>query len=190
MRKKTGVLLLGITVIFLMAAGCGNKVSNKSPESVVKSLIQSYHNQDQKAVKKCFGIAEDKDCGEEIQKEIDYHMNCFKARNAKKVSFEKAKSICEAEGYKLVYAWYNYEVKDSKLKVPSISFYYVKEKDEKYYVVPAKDVTQKMSEASRKEYNEFVQTDEYKKYEDAYKEFIEENPKYEENLEDSFKNLL
>ena len=57
-----------------------------------------------------------------------------------------------------MYVWYDYKVKKQKetLEVPAMSFYYVKKKDKKYYVVPAKDVNEKMSENSRKEYSEFM----------------------------------
>ena len=48
----------------------------------------------------------------------------------------------------------------------------MKEKDKKYYAVPAKDVTDEMSQASRENYQEFVKIEDYKKYEKEYEAFI------------------
>ena len=110
---------------------------------------------------------------------------------ADKVKFEKADTLGTADKKKLVYVWYNYEVEIKKeiQGVPALSFYYVKEKDKKYYAVPAKDVTDEMSQASRENYQEFVKTEDYKKYEKEYEAFIRKNPKYENSLQNKFKEL-
>ena len=164
MKNKKGIIICMIMISILLLGGCGTKVSHKSPESAVKSLISAYQNQDEKAVKKCFGVNPDKKCAKEIKKEIDYNMNYFKAHEAKKVEFKKAKSLGKFDKYELVYVWYDYKVKKQKetLEVPAMSFYYVKQKDKKYYVVPAKDVNEEMSENSRKQYSEFMKDDAYK----------------------------
>lgn len=191
MKNKKGIIVCMIMIFILLLGGCGTKVSHKSPESAVKSLISAYQNQDQKAVKKCFGVNPDKKCAEEIKKEIDYNMNYFKAHEAKKVEFKKAKSLGKFDKYELVYVWYNYQVKKQKgtLEVPAMSFYYVKQKDKKYYVVPAKDVNEEMSENSRKEYSEFTKDDVYKEYDKAYQTFIRKNPKYENSLQNKFQEI-
>ena len=191
MKNKKGIIVCMIMIFILLLGGCGTKVSHKSPESAVKSLISAYQNQDQKAVKKCFGVNPDKKCAEEIKKETDYNMNYFKAHEAKKVEFKKAKSLGKFDKYELVYVWYNYQVKKQKetLEVPAMSFYYVKQKDKKYYVVPAKDVNEEMSENSRKEYSEFTKDDVYKEYDKAYQTFIRKNPKYENSLQNKFQEI-
>lgn len=181
-----------IMISILLLGGCGTKVSHKSPESAVKSLISAYQNQDEKAVKKCFGVNPDKKCAKEIKKEIDYNMNYFKAHEAKKVEFKKAKSLGKFDKYELVYVWYDYKVKKQKetLEVPAMSFYYVKQKDKKYYVVPAKDVNEEMSENSRKQYSKFMKDDAYKDYDKAYQTFIRKNPKYENSLQNKFQEII
>lgn len=192
MKNKKGIIVCMIMIFILLLGGCGTEVSHKSPESAVKSLISAYQNQDQKAVKKCFGVNPDKKCAEEIKKEIDYNMNYFKAHEAKKVEFKKAKSLGKFDKYELVYVWYNYQVKKQKetLEVPAMSFYYVKQKDKKYYVVPAKDVNEEMSENSRKQYSEFMKDDVYKDYDKAYQTFIRKNPKYENSLQNKFQEII
>lgn len=56
-------------------------------------------------------------------------------------------------------------------------------------MVPAKDVTDEMSEYSRTEYEKFKESQDYKEYKKSYKEFIRENPKYETNLEINYQEL-
>ena len=191
MKNKKGIIICMIMISILLLGGCGTKVSHKSPEAAVKSLISAYQNQDNKAVKKCFGLDPDKKCAEEITKEISYNMNYFKAHEAEKVEFEKAKSLGKYDKYELVYVWYNYKVKKQKetLEVPAMSFYYIKKKDKKYYVVPAKDVTEDMSKNSREQYTEFMKDDVYKDYDKAYQDFIRKNPKYENSLQNKFQEI-
>ncbi len=193
MKNKKGIIICMIMISVLLLGGCGTKVSHKSPEAVVKSLISAYQNKNQKAVKKCFGLNPDKKCAKEIKKEIDYNMNYFKAHEAEKVEFKKAKSLgkFDKDKYELVYVWYNYKVKKQKetLEVPAMSFYYVKQKDRKYYVVPAKDVNEEMSENSRKQYSEFMKGGIYQDYDKAYQTFIRKNPKYENSLQNKFQEI-
>ena len=191
MKNKKGIIICMIMISILLLGGCGTKISHKSPEAVVKSLISAYQNQDEEAVKKAFGVNPDKKYAKEIQKEIDYNMDYFKAHEADKVEFRKAKSLGKFDKYELVYVWYDYKVKKQKetLEVPAMSFYYVKQKDKKYYVVPAKDVNEKMSENSRKEYSEFMKGDVYQEYDKAYQTFIRKNPKYENSLQNKFEEI-
>lgn len=191
MKNKKGIIMIMGMIFMLLLGGCGTKVSHKSPEAVVKSLISAYQDQNQKAVKKCFGLNPDKECAEEIKSEINYNMNYFKAHEAEKIDLKKAKSLGKFDKYELIYVWYNYRVKQKKetLEVPAISFYYVKEKDKKYYVVPAKDVNQEMSENSRKKYSEFMKGDVYQAYDKEYQTFIRKNPKYENSLQNKFQEI-
>lgn len=191
MRKRRGVIILSLTVALLLQGGCG-KVNTKSPEAVVKSLLTAYQDQKEENAKKSFGLDPKEKCAEEIQQEIDYYMNLFKAHEAEDLTFEKSKSIGKSEGKELVYVLYNYEIKTKKetQKLPGLSFYFVKEKDDKYYVVPAKEVTEDMSKYSGKEYKDFVKTEEYKAYEKEYQEFSRKNPQYEKSMESRFQDLL
>lgn len=191
MKNKKGIIMIMAMISMLLLGGCGTKVSHKSPEAVVKSLISAYQDENQKAVKKCFGLNPDKKCAEEIKSEINYHMNYFKAHEAEKIDLKKAKSLGKFDKYELVYVRYNYKVKKQKetLEVPAMSFYYVKEKDKKYYVVPAKDVNEEMGENSRKKYSEFMKGDVYQEYDKAYQTFIRKNPKYENSLQNKFQEI-
>ena len=73
----------------ILFAGCGTKVSHKTPEAVVKSLISAYQNQDEEAVKKCFGLDLDKKTDDAVQKEMNYNMKYFEAHEADKVKLKK-----------------------------------------------------------------------------------------------------
>ena len=65
MKNKKGIIICMIMISILLLGGCGTKISHKSPEAVVKSLISAYQNQDEEAVKKAFGVNPDKKCAEE-----------------------------------------------------------------------------------------------------------------------------
>ena len=54
MKNKKGIIICMIMISILLLGGCGTKISHKSPEAVVKSLISAYQNQDEEAVKKRF----------------------------------------------------------------------------------------------------------------------------------------
>lgn len=192
MKKKRGLLLLLLGVfLILMLPGCGVKVSNKSPEAVVKSLVNAYQAEEEKAILKCMGIDSEKNLDDTIQQEINYNTKLFQAHKAKSTNIQQAEVIGEFDKKELVYVWFTYEIEEKKetVQAPSIAFYFVNNKDGKYYIVPAKDVTDEMSEYSREKYEEFTKTEDYKNYQKEYKEFIRKNPKYETNLEENFKEL-
>ena len=107
MRKIRGLVLGTVFCTAILFAGCGTKVSHKTPEAVVKSLISAYQNQDGEAVKKCFGLDLDKKTDDAVQKEMNYNMKYFEAHEADKVKFEKADTLGTADKKKLVYVWYN-----------------------------------------------------------------------------------
>ena len=46
-----------------------------------------------------------------------------------------------------------------------------------------------MSKASREAYKKFVKTEEYREYEQQYETFIRKNPKYENSLQNKFKEV-
>lgn len=175
----------------LTTGGCGTRVNHKRPEAVAKSLISAYQKEDEKAVKKCFGLEPKKECAKEIQQEIDYNMNFFKAHEASGIEIERAESLGNIDEKELVYVWYNYEMKGKrgKEKAPALAFYFVQKKDKKYYVVPAKEVTEEMSDMSGQEYQKFIKTEDYKAYEKQYQRFIRKNPKYENALKNRFSEL-
>lgn len=192
--KKLRALLLLMTAAFLLLSlgGCGVNVSTKSPENVTKSVIQAYINKDENAVKKCFGLSKKDKVSSELSQEIEYNMNLFQAYGADSVKFTKCESIGNFNGFELMYVIYNMEKKEKdseSLEIPAMSFYYVQNRQKKYYIVPAKDVTDEMSENSRKEYRKFMKTDEYKTYERDYRQFIRKNPSYEENLLKSLQKI-
>lgn len=187
--KKGVLFILTVSACIFLVTGCGEKkVDNKSPEAVVKSLIQSYQSQNIQNVKECYGLEEDEKVQEDLQKEIDYNTRLFKAYNAKSIDFEKSDSLGESGDSQLIYVWFNYkpEKGDKNLKCPVLSFYFVNESGKKYFVVPAKDVTEKMSEYSRAAYKKFMGTSIYKNYQKDFKDFQKENPSYYEELDKRF----
>lgn len=187
MRKLRG-MVLGMTaaVMLLSLSGCGTKVNTKSPEKITKSLIEAYTKNDEDAVKKCFGLGKKEKASSELTEEMNHYMTLFEAYNAKTVKFIKCESLGSFNGYELVYAIYTLEAEESEskttLEIPGLSVYYVQDKDKKYSIVQAKDVTDEMSENSRKAFQKFMKTDEYKTYEKDYKQFTRKNPSYEEEL--------
>ena len=187
MKKLRGILLSMTAVIVLLSlGGCGTKVNTKSPEKITKSLIEAYTKTDENAVKKCFGMDKKDKVSSELKTEIKHYMTLFEAYDAKSVKFTKCESLGSFNGYELMYAIYTLKKEDSEskttLEIPCLSVYYVQNNNKKYSIVQAKDVTEEMSENSKKEFQKFMKTDEYKTYEKDYKQFARKNPSYEEEL--------
>ena len=187
MKKLRGILLSMTAVIVLLSlGGCGTKVNTKSPEKITKSLIEAYTKTDEDAVKKCFGMDKKDKVSSELKTEIKHYMTLFEAYDAKSVKFTKCESLGSFNGYELMYAIYTLKKEDSEskttLEIPCLSVYYVQNNNKKYSIVQAKDVTEEMSENSKKEFKKFMKTDEYKTYEKDYKQFTRKNPSYEEEL--------
>ena len=173
-------------IVLLSLGGCGTKVNTKSPEKITKSLIEAYTKTDENAVKKCFGMDKKDKVSSELKTEIKHYMTLFEAYDAKSVKFTKCESLGSFNGYELMYAIYTLKKEDSEskttLEIPCLSVYYVQNNNKKYSIVQAKDVTEEMSENSKKEFQKFMKTDEYKTYEKDYKQFTRKNPSYEEEL--------
>ena len=187
--KKGVIFILTVSACMFILAGCGgNGVNNKSPEAVVRSLIRSYQEQNFQNIKECYGLAEDEEVQEELQKEIDYNIRLFKAYKAKSIDFDKADSLGKSGDRQLIYVLFNYEPEDGEKnqKCPVLSFYFVNENEKRYFVVPAKDVTGEMSQYSRAAYEKFMGTNTYKKYKKDFENFQEENPSYKEELDKRF----
>ena len=187
MKKLRGILLSMTAVIVLLSlGGCGTKVNTKSPEKITKSLIEAYTKTDENAVKKCFGMDKKDKVSSELKTEIKHYMTLFEAYDAKSVKFTKCESLGSFNGYELMYAIYTLKKEDSEskttLEIPCLSVYQVQNNNKKYSIVQAKDVTEEMSENSKKEFQKFMKTDEYKTYEKDYKQFTRKNPSYEEEL--------
>lgn len=187
MKKLRGILLSMTAVIVLLSlGGCGTKVNTKSPEKITKSLIEAYTKTDEDAVKKCFGMDKKDKVSSELKTEIKHYMTLFEAYDAKSVKFTKCESLGSFNGYELMYAIYTLKKEDSEskttLEIPCLSVYYVQNNNKKYSIVQAKDVTEEMSENSKKEFQKFMKTDEYKTYEKDYKQFTRKNQSYEEEL--------
>lgn len=187
MKKLRGILLSMTAVIVLLSlGGCGTKVNTKSPEKITKSLIEAYTKTDEDAVRKCFGMDKKDKVSSELKTEIKHYMTLFEAYDAKSVKFTKCESLGSFNGYELMYAIYTLKKEDSEskttLEIPCLSVYYVQNNNKKYSIVQAKDVTEEMSENSKKEFQKFMKTDEYKTYEKDYKQFTRKNPSYEEEL--------
>lgn len=187
MKKLRGILLSMTAVIVLLSlGGCGTKVNTKSPEKITESLIEAYTKTDEDAVKKCFGVDKKDKVSSELKTEIKHYMTLFEAYDAKSVKFTKCESLGSFNGYELMYAIYTLKKEDSEskttLEIPCLSVYYVQNNNKKYSIMQAKDVTEEMSENSKKEFQKFMKTDEYKTYEKDYKQFTRKNPSYEEEL--------
>lgn len=205
-----GAAVLLVLVIVIAIASAGVKVSHKSPEGVVKSLVCAYQENSEKAVRKCFGYTKKETLDTSVENEFTSNMNNFKAHKAKDVTIRECKSLGTFNGYDLVYVYYEYNInlkdlkgsdedsakeeskeekESNKLKAPAISLHFVQNKEEKYYVVPAKDINTEMSDISKREYTKFVESDVYKKYEEDYNEFIKEHPDYENLVSKNLKKI-
>lgn len=178
MKKKYRYIILASVVLCAVGfSGCG--VSHKSPEKVVKSLIEAYAQGKEKKIKDCYGAKKETD--ENLQKQIDATLKYFEVHEAEKVEIQECNVLSETEEYSYVYILYDF-VLDNKNSYPCINTYMVGKEDKKYYVLAPEKVTEEMSKEAATEYSDFMTTDTYKNYVTRYETFIKKNPGYEEKI--------
>lgn len=171
-----GVIVILLLLIFGIR-GCG--VNHKSPEGVVKELIQAYGKGKESKVKDCYGVK--KDTGKELQAQIDATIKYFQAHNTKEVVIDSCDVLSENKNYTYVYIIYKMQLENGQ-EYPCISTYMTVKKDKKYYVMSPSEVTEDMSKQAATDYAKFMTTNEYKKYTTDYETFIKKNPGYEEKI--------
>ena len=170
-------LIILILIISFAARGCG--VSHKTPERVVRTLIESYTGGNESKVKKCYGVSKADDS---LQQEMDATVKYFSAFEADKTEITQCDKIYENGKNTYMYITYNLVLKDGQ-SYPCISTYMVKKDDNnKYYVMTPSEITDDMSQQAASKYAEFMNTQAYKDYTTAYDKFIKKNPGYEEKI--------
>lgn len=171
------VLFVLIVIIVFAAKGCG--VSHKTPERVVKALIESYAEGKESKVKKCYDVSK---ADENLQKEMDATIKYFQAFEAEKVQITQCDKIYQDGKNTYMYITYEMVLKDGQ-SYPCISTYMVqKNDDDKYYVMASSEITDDLSMQAAEKYADFMKTQAYKDYTTAYDKFIKKNPGYEEKL--------
>lgn len=185
-RKKTnnikmiaGAAVLAVLVIVLGFAvkSCG--VSNKSPEKVVKTLVKSYVDGDERKIKKCYGV---KKADKNLEKEISATIKYFKVHKPKKVKINACDTIYQNGKNAYVYITYSLILEDGQ-SYPCISTYMTQQNEKgKYNILAPSDITDDMKKEAASRYASFMETDPYKEYVTAYDTFSKKNPGYEEKL--------
>lgn len=170
------VIIVLVIVLVLAFRGCG--VSHKTPEKVVRALVESYVNGDERKIRNCYGV---KKADDNLQKEITATINYFQAYSPKKVETDDCGVIYEDGNYTYVYIVYSL-IQDNEQSYPCISTYMTEKKDNKYYVLPPSEITDELSMQAAEQYASFMQTDAYKDYVTAYETFTKKNPGYEEKI--------
>lgn len=169
-------------IIIFAAKGCG--VSHKTPERVVKALIESYTEGKEKKVKKCYGVSK---ADEDLQQEISASIKYFEAFEAEKTEITQCDKIYQDGKNTYVYITYEMVLKDGQ-RYPCISTYMVQKKDDdKYYVMESSEITDELSKQAAEKYADFMKTQAYKDYTAEYEKFITKNPGYEERLAEKLK---
>lgn len=188
-KKKTGIrinpryiiaagaVVVVLVLLILGIRGCG--VSHKTPEGVVRALIQAYGDGKESRVKDCYGAK--KDTEKELQAQIDATFKYFNAHNAKEIKIDACDVLSENKNYTYVYIVYKLVLENGQ-EYPCISTYMTGLEDKKYYVLPPSKVTEDMSKQAATDYAKFMTTDTYKKYTTEYETFIKKNPGYEEKI--------
>lgn len=178
MKKGMKYILLGMSIMLIFGlTGCG--VSHKSPEGVVKALIQAYVDGKDSKVKECYGAK--KDTEEALQTEIDATIKYFQAHNVSKLKIDECDILSENKNYAYTYITYNL-VLENEQEYPCVGTYMVGKEDGKYYVLPPSKITEDMSKQAATDFAKFMTTDTYKNYTKAYETFIKKNPGYEEKI--------
>lgn len=187
MKRKRRITFLGLALLLLLgSAGCGS--AYKSPEGVVKALVKSYVEGDEKKIMGCYGVK--KDAGSDLLKEVAASVGYYQAHGAKSVKIRECAALSSEKELTYVYAVYSL-VLENKQEYPCISTYMV-EKDEKqrYHVLPSSEITQEIGKKAAQEYGEFMKTDSYKDYAKDYEKFIKGNPGYEQRIADKMKGSI
>lgn len=170
-------LIVLIIIIVFAAKGCG--VSHKTPERVVKTLIEAYTSGNESKVKKCYGVSKADDS---LQQEMDATVKYFSAFEAEKTEITQCDKIYQNGKNTYIYITYNLVLKNGQ-KYPCITTYMVQKKDNgKYYVLTPSEITDDLSKQAAEKYAEFMNTKVYKDYTTDYDKFIKKNPGYEEKL--------
>lgn len=172
-----GVVLVILVVIIFAVRSCG--VSHKSPEKVVKELINAYSDGKAARAKKCYKVSEQNE--EILQKEIDATIQYFEVHRPQKITIDRCNTLSENDKYAYVYIMYSMELENGQ-SYPCISTYMTGKEDGKYYVYSPSDVTEEMSRQAASDYAKFMTTDIYKDYATAYETFIKKNPGYEDKI--------
>lgn len=178
MRKNKWTLLAAVLLVMgLCLCGCG--VNRKSPEGVVRSLIEACAAGKTAKAMECYGLEEDGDktTKEDIEATIAY----FKAHDAKKIELQDCGVISEFDGKSFVYATYQFQLEKDR-NYPAVSTYLVGEKDKKYYVLPAGGIDDAAREKAAEAYQDFMESDAYKEYTKQYDAFMTKYPGYEEKI--------
>lgn len=171
-----------VLIISLMFRGCG--VKQGSPEKVVSSMIQAAGKGKTKNMLKCYGAADNASQG--LQKEVDALAEYCKAHEPKDVKIVACKTLADSKGCSYVFVTYNL-VLDNEQEYPCIGTYLVKNKDDKYCILQASDITAELSQFAADEYAKFMKTEDYHTYVKAYDAFIKKNPGYEARIEDKLR---
>ena len=186
-RKKTninikmiaGAAVLAVLVIVLVFAvkSCG--VSNKTPEKVVKTLVKSYVDGDERKIKKCYGV---KKADKNLEKEISATIKYFEVHKPKKAEINSCDTIYKNGKNAYVYITYSLILEDGQ-SYPCISTYMTQQNEKgKYSILTPSDITDDMKKEAAARYASFMETDPYKEYVTAYDTFSKKNPGYEEKL--------
>lgn len=171
------VLFVMLIVIIFAVKGCG--VSHKTPERVVKTLIESYAEGKAGKAKKCFDKVQEE---ESLDQEIDATIKYFEAFDAEKITITQCDKIYQDGQNTCMYITYDIVLKDGQV-YPGISTYMVQKNDEgKYYVMTSSEITDELSKQAAEKYADFMETQPYEEYVTAYDKFINKNPGYEETI--------
>ena len=171
------VLIVLILVIVFAARGCG--VSHKTPEKVVRTLVEAYTSGNTGKAKKCYGVSKADD---NLQQEMDATVKYYKAFDADKTEITQCNQIYQNGKITYMYVIYDLVLKNGQ-SYPCIGTYMVQKKDDgKYYVMTPSEITDDMSKQAASKYAEFMNTQAYKDYTTAYDKFIKKNPGYEEQI--------
>ena len=165
-----------IVVFVLVFRGCG--VSHKTPERVVRALIESYADGNERKIRNCYGV---KKADDDLQKEITATIEYFQAHNPKKTEIDSCDVIYEDGDYTYIYVVYEFVLQNEEA-YPCISTYMTQKRDDKYYVLQPSEITDELSMQAAEQYASFMQTEPYKDYVTAYETFTKKNPGYEEKL--------
>ena len=176
------VLIVLLLVIIFAVKGCS--VNHKTPDGVVRALIESYDKGKESRIRNCYGV---KKADDNLQQEIDATIKYFQAHNPQKIEISQCDSIYKDGNYTYMYIIYNL-VLENQQSYPCISTYMVQKKDDnKYYVLSPSEITDDMSKQAATKYALFMKTDAYKQYTTDYDKFIKKNPGYEEKIASKLK---
>ncbi|MFV0529420.1 MAG: hypothetical protein ACK5MN_11995 [Lachnospiraceae bacterium] len=176
-RQRERLVILSIAVLMFLT-GCSEDFMNSN--KVLENFIVAVAAGDAEKVEK-FYAPDNEEEEAQVQEEIDSKIAYFKAHSVKEVQVRSVGVIENFTEYSYLYVVYDL-LSESDKTYPCADTYFMEKEEEKYYIMPAAQVSEAMAAQATEAYKVFRKSEPYKTYEKEYQVFMNQNPDYEQKI--------